>query len=70
LRITLVTPPFYSDNPNEALAMPLGIAYLGAVLERDGFEVTLIDGATLGSSSQIADGKYFVGASSTEIAAW
>jgi len=69
LRITLVTPPFYSDNPNEALAMPLGIAYLGAVLERDGFEVTLIDGATLGSSSQIADGKYFVGASSTEIAA-
>ena len=49
--------------------MPLGIAYLGAVLERDGFEVTLIDGATFGLTSRIADSKYIVGANPLEIAA-
>lgn len=68
MRICLITPPFYTDNPNEALAMPLGVAYLGAVLERDGFEVTLIDGAASGSASRIADNKYIVGANPQEIA--
>ena len=68
LRICLITPSFYSDNPDEALAMPLGIGYLGAVLERDGFEVTLIDGAASGTTTHAADGKYLVGASPSEIA--
>ncbi len=49
--------------------MPLGIAYLGAVLEKDGFDVTLIDGAALAPASRVAESKYLVGATPIEIAA-
>lgn len=68
MRICLVTPPFYTDNPREALAMPLGIAYLGAVLERDGFDVTLIDGSSIRPVTMVKSGHFLVGAEPPEIA--
>ncbi|MDP8206665.1 MAG: radical SAM protein [Candidatus Electryonea clarkiae] len=68
MRICLATPPLISDNPHEPLSIPLGIAYLGAILEEDGHEVALIDGAINGSVRHISASQYFIGSKPGELA--
>jgi anaerobic magnesium-protoporphyrin IX monomethyl ester cyclase len=41
-RVTLVNPPYPKGAP-KSLFLPLGLAYLAAVLEEDGHEVTVLD---------------------------
>jgi anaerobic magnesium-protoporphyrin IX monomethyl ester cyclase len=61
MRVCLVTPALISSSPYEPMAMPMGIGYLGAVLERAGFEVTLVDGVIEGPVVQVAPGRYRIG---------
>ena len=42
-RITLVNPPYPAGSHQHPPFMPLGIGYLGAVLEKNHFEVNVID---------------------------
>ena len=42
-RITLVNPPYPAGSHQHPPFMPLGIGYLGAVLEKNHFEVKVID---------------------------
>jgi radical SAM superfamily enzyme YgiQ (UPF0313 family) len=43
MKITLVNPPYPASVHSHPPFIPLGLAYLGAVAERDGYEVTVID---------------------------
>jgi radical SAM superfamily enzyme YgiQ (UPF0313 family) len=43
IRIALVNPPILKGVYHHQLYLPLGLAYLAAVLEEGGFEVKLID---------------------------
>jgi anaerobic magnesium-protoporphyrin IX monomethyl ester cyclase len=43
LKVTLVNPPYPTSVHSHPPFIPLGIAYLGAVAEREGHEVTVID---------------------------
>jgi anaerobic magnesium-protoporphyrin IX monomethyl ester cyclase len=43
LKITLVNPPYPSNAHSHPPFIPLGIAYLGAVAEKEGHEVSVID---------------------------
>jgi anaerobic magnesium-protoporphyrin IX monomethyl ester cyclase len=43
LKITLVNPPYPSNAHSHPPFIPLGIAYLGAVAEKEGHEVNVID---------------------------
>jgi len=47
MKIMLVFPPttVYGDDPSvPPVVQPLGLAYLGAYLEREGHEVKILDG--------------------------
>ncbi len=43
MKVTLVNPPYPSNAHSHPPFIPLGLAYLGAVAERDGHEVNIID---------------------------
>lgn len=70
-RIMLIQPPAYvlkdkSDmNPN----VPLGIAYIGAVLEREGYSVRLLDAFIegMGNDRQVDDERVLIGLTPAEI---
>jgi radical SAM superfamily enzyme YgiQ (UPF0313 family) len=49
MKVLLINPPYTSSKYKfiGLVAPPLGIAYIGAVLENGGFEVEIIDGAAL-----------------------
>ncbi len=63
MRITLVTPSPIALDPHQSISVPLGIAYLGAVLEREGHDVTLIDGVVCGKPEPLDKGRWRLGAS-------
>jgi anaerobic magnesium-protoporphyrin IX monomethyl ester cyclase len=48
--------------------MPLGIAYLGAVLEQAGFEVTLIDAVAAGPPVRVSTDRYLFGLDPNQLA--
>lgn len=69
-RILLIQPPVTSYllgdfTPN----MPLGLAYLGAVLEKENIEVTILDALVEGWNNQhkLADGRFQIGLDFSEI---
>ena len=43
MKVTLVNPPYPSNAHSHPPFIPLGLAYLGAVAEKAGHEVTIID---------------------------
>ena len=43
MKVTLVNPPYPPSVHSHPPFIPLGIAYLGAVAEKEGHEVTVID---------------------------
>ena len=43
MKVTLVNPPYPEHAHSHPPFIPLGIAYLGAVAEQAGHEVTVID---------------------------
>ena len=43
MKVTLVNPPYPPSVHSHPAFIPLGIAYLGAVAEKEGHEVTVID---------------------------
>ena len=43
MKVTLVNPPYPLSVHSHPAFIPLGIAYLGAVAEKAGHEVTVID---------------------------
>jgi len=49
MKVLLINPPYTSSKYKfiGLVAPPLGIAYIGAVLENGGFEVEILDGAAL-----------------------
>lgn len=49
MKVLLINPPYTSSKYKfiGLVAPPLGIAYIGAVLEDGGFDVEIIDGAAL-----------------------
>jgi anaerobic magnesium-protoporphyrin IX monomethyl ester cyclase len=56
LRVTLVNPPYPPDCHQHPPYLPLGLAYLGAVARRSGFEVNVIDAQALKlNCSQVQD---------------
>ena len=50
MKILLIHPPSRKRNREDVVVPPLGIAYLAAVVERDGHKVKIIDGFALGMS--------------------
>ncbi len=67
MRVCLAIPPFYSSVPDEPLSLPLGLAYLGAVLRANNFEVIIIDGA-LGSVHHFNRRRYLYGLKPDQLA--
>ena len=57
MRVLLIQPPYdlYDDDERQAIP-PLGLAYIAAVLERDGHEVRIIDSVAEWSRRRTADG--------------
>jgi hypothetical protein len=45
-KVALVTPPLSEKVAHHPLFPPLGLAYMAAVLEKNGFEVKIIDSPT------------------------
>jgi anaerobic magnesium-protoporphyrin IX monomethyl ester cyclase len=43
MKVTLINPPYPPNVHSHPAFIPLGIAYLGAVAEKEGYEVTVID---------------------------
>ena len=69
-RISLLQPP-YSNWPGEAKIVqpPLGIAYVGAVMEKKGYSVDIIDSPLEGYEHEVklSDGRYRYGLSVQQI---
>jgi len=53
-KIVLVNPPKLSEFPGESCIPPLGLLYIASTLEKNGFEVSLVDGGTGGTVKKIA----------------
>jgi phosphonoacetaldehyde methylase len=68
VKICLATPPFTSNIPHEPLNLPMGIAYLASVLEKNGFEVAAFDGSAAGPVTKISDNRFHVGATPEDLA--
>ncbi len=59
-RILLMMPPnsIPVNNTSKRAVPPIGLAYIAAVLEKNGFEVFILDAATEGYDQEIREGNY------------
>jgi radical SAM superfamily enzyme YgiQ (UPF0313 family) len=55
--VTLVNPP-YPDKAQQSIFIPLGISYLAAVLEENGYEVDVVDCQVTRPSQKELEGKF------------
>jgi anaerobic magnesium-protoporphyrin IX monomethyl ester cyclase len=71
MRVLLINPPnTYRKGDDFAVTFPLGLAYLAAVLERSGHEVTVIDAlAGYDPPTEAAEGLYWCGMTEAELVA-
>ena len=70
----LINPPLTGALVSliEGIIEPLGLAYLAAVLEQDGYQVSILDALALGSEQreELPDGRIRVGLTETQIASY
>jgi anaerobic magnesium-protoporphyrin IX monomethyl ester cyclase len=71
MRVLLINPPnTYHHGDDFAVTFPLGLAYLGAVLERSGHEAIIIDSlAGYDPPTEMTDGLYRCGMTEAELVA-
>ncbi|MBC7129905.1 cobalamin B12-binding domain-containing protein [Candidatus Bathyarchaeota archaeon] len=56
MRVTLINPPYPKGSP-ESIFIPLGITYLAAILEKNGYEVNVLDCQVLKPSREELEAK-------------
>ena len=70
----LINPPLTGALVSliEGIIEPLGLAYIAAVLEQDGYQVSILDALALGSEQreELPDGRIRVGLTETQIASY
>jgi anaerobic magnesium-protoporphyrin IX monomethyl ester cyclase len=71
MKVLLINPPnTYNHGDDFAVTFPLGLAYLGAVLEQNGHEPIIIDAlAGYGPPTEMIDGLYWCGKTVAELVA-
>lgn len=73
-KILLINPPLSGALVSliEGIIEPLGLAYIAAVLEQDGYQVNILDALALGSEQKkkLPDGRIRVGLTEAQIASY